>query len=558
MFNFFDQWNASLSGKVWGLPEGADAFALKHLASCHDGRAVFVAVDDASMDKMKASMLLNGVSSDNIITFPAWDCLPYDRISPNGILIGQRLKTLAELYAEPEKERFILTTINAWIQHVPPPEYFDGASLFIKVGKELHQREFINFAAANAYRRCDTVREPGEFAVRGGIIDVFPPGYDDPVRIDFFDVEIDSIKLFDAETQRSKGKIDQLTLFPVSEVLLSEDVIGAFRTRYLEQFGAEASKDPLYQSISEGRHHPGMEHMLPLFHDHVVPFSNYLKDAPVLADPDVPAALEQRLEQINDFFQSRSEINDDDENIWRPLNPSQLYQTKAALDQSKMIVHLTSRFSKQDGEQGEGFDLEGRRGAIFHSAAADYKVEASEGEVSASPSAIAAKAIEEFSKDNTIILAASTEGSRTRMDELIAEHLPAKLVIRPTSTLNEINEGQIYAAIWPIEDGFSLPGLVVITEKDIYGTRIARPQGKRRKGENFLREVSSLSTGDLVVHVDHGIGRYEGLEKINTGGVDHDCLLLVYQGGDKLFLPVENIDLLSRFGKEGGDANLDK
>ena len=558
MDNFFDQWNASLSGHIWGLPEGVDAFALKYLFDHHENQSIFIAVDDAAMDRMRSSLLLLGVPEEQILVFPAWDCLPYDRISPNGVITGQRLRCLSELTSNPNSPKYILTTINAWLQLVPPPEYFHGSSLSIKSGQELQQRDFINFVSSNAYQRCETVREPGEFAVRGGIIDVFPPGFKDPVRIDFFDIEVDTIKIFDAETQRSKEKIKELTLIPVSEIMLNEDVIGLFRTRYLEHFGASASKDPLYVSISEGRNHPGMEIMLPLFHSHLVPFGSYAPHAPILVDPDVPAALVQRVEQINDFFQSRSELGEEDENIWRPLSPSYLYQIENVFDQNTRLMHLSSRFSKQDGEKGDGFDLQGRRGAIFHNASADIKLSKDENDLSESPSAVAAKTIAEIVKDNVVILAASTEGSRTRMDELIADHLPSRIGISPIQKLNDLKKGEVYSVSWPIEDGFSLPGLTVITEKDIYGTKIARPQGKRRRGENFLREVSSLTTGDLVVHVDHGIGRYEGLEKINTGGVDHDCLLLIYQGGDKLFLPVENIDLLSRFGKEGGDANLDK
>ncbi|NBW05546.1 MAG: transcription-repair coupling factor, partial [Alphaproteobacteria bacterium] len=215
-----------------------------------------------------------------------------------------------------------------------------------------------------------------------------------------------------------------------------------------------------------------------------------------------------------------------------------------------------SRFQRQEGDVGVGVDIGGKRGAIYHTAPTENKM-TGEG-ASASPSHAVADAIPNLTKDHVVILAASTEGSRTRMDELIAEHLPARFGIRPVTQLTGLKSGGVHSAVWPIEDGFILPGLAVITEKDIYGSRIARPQGKRRRGENFLREVSSLSTGDLVVHVDHGIGRYEGLERITTGGADHECLLIVYAGGDKLFLPVENIDLLSRYGKEGGEGQLDK
>lgn len=560
----FNDWNSATPGMIWGLPEGLDAFALKHLAQKHDGQAVYIAVDDAAMMRMKASLLQVGFDDAAILTFPAWDCLPYDRISPNGVITGQRLRALAELSANPDQDRIVLTTINAWLQKLPPQSYFDGASLHIKVGGRLTQKEFASFAAGNAYRRCDTVREAGEFAVRGGIVDVFPPGHHDPVRIDFFDTEIETIKRFDAETQRSIEQLKRLSLHPVSELMLNEDNIKAFRGRYLELFGAAASKDPLYVSVSEGRLHPGVEHMLPLFHDALTPLSSYTGQAPVMLDPDVPAAMAQRFAQINDFYEARLEHGDEDESdsIWRPLHPNQLYLSEADWQaEGKILVrHQTSRFHRQDGEAGDGIDAGGRRGAIYHTAATEDKINADGEDAFAprSPSEAVAEAIPQLLANSAVVIAASTEGARSRIDELVAEHLPARLGIMPTASIEGINKGKLVSTVWPIDDGFATQDLTVITEKDIYGNRIARPQGKRRRGENFLREVSSLSTGDLVVHVDHGIGRYEGLEKITTNGVDHDCLQLIYSGGDKLFLPVENIDLLSRYGKEGGEAQLDK
>ena len=560
MKDLFKDWNCHQSGKVWGLPEGADAFALQHLASCHDQQAVFVAVDDAAMARMQSSLELIGVASKEIMTIPAWDGLPYDRVSPNGILMGQRLKALAELQAYPDQPRFVLTTINAWLQYVPPKSYFEGSSLSLKPGLHLAQRDFIDFAVSNAYRRAETVREGGEYAVRGGIIDVFPPGHTDPVRIDFFDTEIETIKTFDAETQRSTGSLSGLSLHPVSEVMLTDDVIASFRRKYLEHFGGQASQDPVYNSISEGRHHPGMEHLLPLYHDQLIRLSDYTGAAPVMFDPETLTAATLRFDQINDFYTARMEAGEssDVETIWRVLKPNQLYldETSFATQRDDLICFDLSRFQKQDGDINQGIDIGGRRGSIYHTAQTDQKIAGEKGVIS--PSETVAQAISDLAVHNSVVFAASTEGARTRIDELIAEHLPAKIAIQPIKSLSSIKRGGVYSSVWPIEDGFILPGLVVITEKDIYGSRIARPQGKRRRGENFLREVSSLSTGDLVVHVDHGIGRYEGLEKITTGGVDHDCLLIVYAGGDKLFLPVENIDLLTRYGKEGGEAQLDK
>ena len=548
------------SGKVWGIPEGADVLALKALADGHDGQAVYIALDDSGLARMRASLQLIGVDDNQIRTFPAWDCLPYDRISPNGIITGQRLNCLADLVSAPQAPRIVLTTINAWIQRVPPPSHFVNASLHLDVGGILSPKDISQYATQQAYRRADTVREAGEYAIRGSIVDIFPPGADDPVRIDFFDTEIETIKTFDAETQRSVDKVGSVTLHPVSEFLLDDATIAEFRSRYRELFGAEAMRDPLYLSVSEGRHHPGMEQMLPLFHEALVPLSSYLSEKPVLMDPEVMQAAAQRFAQIDDFYTARREASNDAETdlIWRPIPPDSLYLTSKEWDgqQHDLVCHQLSRFSRQEGEEGAGFDLKGRRGVIYHAAATESS---DKGEtLSNSPSKVAAEAAADLATENIVVFAASTEGARVRMAELMAEHLPARLPVQPVPDFSSLKKGHIFSLVWPVEDGFVLPGLVVISEKDVYGSRIARPQGKRRRAENFLREVSSLAVGDLVVHVDHGIGRYEGLEKITTGGIDHDCLLIVYAGGDKLFLPVENIDLLSRYGKEGSEGQLDK
>ena len=561
---FLEDWAVTSPGTLWGVPEGADAMALLHLARSHDGCAVHIAVDDAGLARMAASLQILGVARDSILEFPAWDCLPYDRISPGGVLTGKRLHCLAELATHADRARIVLTTINAWLQRTPPRELFAASTLSLKPGDQISAANLTRFFTANAYHRADTVREAGEYAVRGGIVDVFPPGADEPVRIDFFDTEIETIRHFDPETQRSTGQAVGLSLNPVSEFILDAETISAFRGRYLEHFGAAASRDPLYVSVSEGRHHPGMEHMLPLFHARLDHLSDFTGDAPVLMAAEVDAAARHRLGQINDFHAARIEAmenaaDQDSSSIWRPLPPDALYLDEAGwtgLEQERLI-HRLSSFGRQEGETPAGHDAGGRRGPVYHTAPTDAKIEAKADTV-ASPSAAVAAAIPELVKSGAVILTAASEGARSRIDQLIAEHLPPRIGIRPVSRIDDLEPGQVYAAVWPIEDGFVLPGLTVITEKDVYGNRIARPPRKRRRGENFLREVSSLETGDLVVHVDHGIGRYEGLERIDISGVQHDCLLIIYSGGDKLFLPVENIDLLSRYGKEGGEAQLDK
>ena len=200
-----------------------------------------------------------------------------------------------------------MTTVNAWLQRVPPRSYFANSSLVVRPGALWHGGQggpgaLTAFLTQHAYLRTDTVRETGEFAVRGGIFDVFPPGLDAPVRLDFFGDEVETIRLFDAATQRTTGRCDQLVLRPVAEFAIESETIARFRTGYLAQFGATASRDALYESVSDGRTHPGMEHWLPLFHDHMERVVDYCADWAVMLDHEVDAAMTARWDQIEDFI----------------------------------------------------------------------------------------------------------------------------------------------------------------------------------------------------------------------------------------------------------------
>ena len=328
--NFFKEWDVSDKGMLWGVPEELAALALIALAEKRGERVVHVALDDAGMERIHRALIFFGASPESIITFPAWDCLPYDRISPNAALVGRRLRCLAELQ-DSKKLRFVLTTVNAWLQKVPPKNYLSESSKEFQLGERISQNDLIAFFVANAYQRVETVREVGEFAIRGSIIDLFPSGHDGGIRIDFFDNEIETIKRFDPETQRSIGKIKKLRLYPVNEVTLTEEKIAYFRQRYLEAFGAESKKDPLYQSVSEGRITAGMEHLLSLFYEELETFSDYLGEVAIVFSAEIEAATTERLSQIEDFSVARMEaLNESQQeaSVWRALPPDALYLTK--------------------------------------------------------------------------------------------------------------------------------------------------------------------------------------------------------------------------------------
>jgi transcription-repair coupling factor (superfamily II helicase) len=270
---------------LFGAPEGHDAATIGRLAAESGSRIwLHVCRDDGRVARFAAALTFFHPGL-NILTFPAWDCLPYDRVSPNGEITSRRIDTLTRLAGGAEKTPLIvLTTVNALVQRVPPRKLFDGRVLALGPGGRIPLDRLQSFFRNNGYMRTDTVREPGEFAVRGGIIDLYPAGAVQPIRLDFFGDTLESLRSFDPLTQRSTGTLDGFVLRPVSEVLLDDAAIQRFRSRYREQFGAVGSDDPLYESVSAGRRHAGMEHWLPLYYETLETLFDYLPNAAVSSD----------------------------------------------------------------------------------------------------------------------------------------------------------------------------------------------------------------------------------------------------------------------------------
>src|SRR6516165_4798208 len=262
---------------LYGAPEGYEAAAIGDIvAEGHVLPWLHVCRDDGRMARFAAALAFFHPELD-ALTFPAWDCLPYDRVSPNSDIVSRRIDTLTRLATGGgDTPLVVLTTVNALIQRVPPRSLFDGRVLTLRPGGRIGLDRLQSFFRNNGYIRTDTVREPGEFAIRGGIVDLYPAGAAEPLRLDFFGDTLESIRSFDPLTQRSTGKLDQAALRPVSEVLLDDAAIRRFRSRYREQFGATGTDDPLYESVSAGRRYVGMEHWLPLYYEQLETLFNYL------------------------------------------------------------------------------------------------------------------------------------------------------------------------------------------------------------------------------------------------------------------------------------------
>ncbi|MEM7224268.1 MAG: transcription-repair coupling factor [Pseudomonadota bacterium] len=536
---------------VANAPPGLDAWLIAELlGEIGQASLLQVARDDAHMAQLAEAVAFFAPTAE-IVLLPAWDCLPYDRVGPHRDIVAQRIDALSRLIEQPTPRapRLVLTTINGLLQRLPPRDLLEGRVLRVEIGQELAQEDLIAFLVRNSYLRTGTVSEPGEYAQRGGILDLFPPGEDQPLRLDFFGDELESLRRFDPLSQRTTEDATETVLRPVSEVILDEAAIERFRTGYREIFGGTRG-DPLYEAVSAGRLHPGMEHWLPLFFERLETLFDYLPDAPVGLDHQVPEAAQARFETIEDFYQARKQLEGQpDAGGWpyRPLATDALYLSGEELS-GRLEARPVARFwpfAAPEAASGV-FDAGGRARHDFSAA----RTAADGGLFDAVKAAVEA----DRAAGKRVLLTAHSEGSRDRLIHLCQEHQLsglAKIAAWPEAE-------DLAVAILGLEQGFATDRLSVISEQDVLGERLARPSAQKKRPDNFLTEVSAIETGDLVVHVEHGIGRYEGLEAIDVGGAPHDCLKLIYHSGDKLFLPVVNIEVLSRFGSEDAGVELDK
>jgi len=543
---------------ICGAPVGAEASILAAIAGI--GRdVVFVARDDVTMEKTQAAMAFfaPGVAH---VTFPAWDCLPYDRVSPRPEIIGRRLAALSAV-TEPDRPAgtVVLTTVSACLQRLMPRADLAATIRRLEVGSRADPSDLSAYLTENGYHRAETVREMGEFALRGGIVDIFPPGADTPFRMDFFGDELEAIRPFDAMSQRTIEKPNKddrgVTLGAVGEVILNAATISRFRSGYRVAFGVGGDDDPLYTAVSEGQRHAGMEHWLALFYDGLEGLLDYFPDAAVVLDHHHDQACDARLELIAEYFEARRQMPPKqigDGAPYRPVPPDRLYLDADAW-QAALATHPVIQLSPFAGatESKNAINLGGKPGEGFADVRVDPKANVFD--------AVRERLANHRTSSRRVLIAAHTEGSADRLKGLLAEHgVDALTGVETLAEFLAIPVGAIGIAVLDADSGFVLPEFVLITEQDILGDRLSRPARRHLKAENFLTETTSLSVGDMVVHMDHGIAQFDGLVAIEVGGAPHDCLRLIYAGDDKLFLPVENIEVLSRFGSEDAGVQLDR
>jgi transcription-repair coupling factor (superfamily II helicase) len=487
--------------------------------------------------------------------FPAWDCVPYDRVSPHATIVAQRMTALSRLARVKgrDKPAVLLTTVNAVLQRVPSKDQIARQALSAAPGNVLGMEGVIRWLELNGFLRSGTVREPGEYAVRGGILDLFAPGMELPVRLDFFGDTLESIRSFDPETQRTVMEMRALDLVPVAEFQLTTDTIRKFRTGYVASFGAASPDDVLYEAVTEGRRHPGMEHWLPLFHDRMDTLFDYVPGAPVIVENLAEDAARERLAQIKDYYEARKDALAHEGGVpYKPLPPDKLYLPDDEWTERLKTASLArlTPFAVPDGT-GASVDAGTRQGHNFAAERADNAAGVFDA-VTRHVQALQASG-------KRVVVALWSEGARERMKHVLAEHGLANLAhVGSWPEALALPKPQVGLAVLGLETGFETADTAVVGEQDILGDRLVRPRRASKRAENFIAEITSLSTGDLVVHVDHGIGRFIGLQNIQAAGAPHDCLEIHYAEGAKLYLPVENIELLSRYGSEDTGVELDR
>jgi transcription-repair coupling factor (superfamily II helicase) len=533
-----------------GAPTGFLPWLMADIARASSGGAVFIAPDEAAM-RAVASTAPWFAPDLEIISYPAWDCLPYDRASPTLRVMSERLAALHALQLPAKAPRLVVTTVNAVSQRTLTPFRIRQLVARLAPGERVSPSKLAVLLQANGYVRGDTVTDSGEFAVRGGLVDLFPSGAPHALRLDFFGDEIESVRTFDPADQRTTGRVDGFTLLPASETLLDEDSIKRFRARYRERFGATATGDPLYQAISEGRRLAGMEHWLPLFEDRLETLFDHLApDAVIVRDSGDSGAAEARFEAIADYQSNRVRAQSNDPGSYRPLPADALYLTadEWAKRLAKAPGHLTTPFHEPESATVLDFQVDGPR---------DFAPERASGVN------IYEAVVEHLAKlrksGSKPVLVSYSAGSRERLGGLLADHglKGARHAESWQEALGTADSG-VALIVLPLDHGFAAPSVAVLTEQDMLGDRLVRRNKRRKSTDAFLAELATLSPGDLVVHIDHGIGRYEGLTSIPVGKSPHDCVALTYAGGDKLFVPVENLEVLSRYGSSEEGAVLDR
>jgi transcription-repair coupling factor (superfamily II helicase) len=547
----------SADHRKWGQLHGcSDALAICESAKLHKGLTLVVtrSTDEAIRLEQAIRFFLNlppeedgaTVTADGLelLSLPDWETLPYDLFSPHQDITSRRIRTLHRL---PSTRHGVLVVPARTLMHrLAPPSYLQGNTLLLKVGQSLDIDSWRMQLEAAGYHHAENVYEHGEYAVRGAILDIYPMGSNLPYRIDLFDDEIETLRTFDPETQRSIDRIEQIELLPAHEFPWHKEARSGFRNRWFEHF-PHADKDaPVYQDVSNGITPPGIEYYLPLFFDQTATLFDYLPATTLVFTAD---GLNDAVAAFDAETRARHEDRRHDR--LRPiLPPAELFLLQdEVFGQIKRYPRITCTPDAMDGAGTANCGATPLPDVAMDGRAAD-------------PARRLKRFIKEF--PGRVLICAESSGRREALIENLRDHKLKPVTVSGWRDFSESDYATLAITIAPMEQGMVLPeqNLALITETALFGERVLQRRRREKPTEvddHGYRDLSELRIGSPVVHIDHGVGRYKGLETIDAGGQADEFLTLEYAGGSKLYVPVSSLHLISRYaGTDEEHAPLHK
>ncbi|MFW1677817.1 transcription-repair coupling factor [Pontibacter sp. JAM-7] len=522
-------------GQVTGASRG---LAISEAALRHNSTTLVICNDSSEAQRLLDEIRFFSGNQIELLAFPDWETLPYDTFSPHQDIISQRIATLARL---PSLKRGILVVPVSTLMHrTAPDEFIAGHCFSLKAGGQIDPQLLRKQLSDAGYHSVDTVLEHGEYAVRGSIIDLFPSGCSHPFRIELFDDEIETLRTFDPETQRSLEQIDAIELLPAKEFPLDNKAIRDFKSRWREQFDVDYRQCPIYNDINDGLASPGIEYYLPLFFDELTTlFSALPADTQLITDHDLEAAAQHFMQEVESRYEQRRF------DVRHPLlPPSKLFMGVDELFQKikqhpRLQLHPETLTSKAGREN------------LPCLVPTDLTVDAKKKQPLAALQTFLA------ARDGRVLFCAESSGRREALLELLGRHQ-----IHPTPVTDWqgflAQDTALAITEFPLERGLSLPGqFYLVTETQLFGHQVFQRRRRSREQEQndqVIRNLSELNEGAPVVHLEHGVGRYLGLQTIDLDGETNEFLTLSYADGAKLYVPVASLHLISRYSGSSPDT----
>ncbi len=518
---------------------------------------VFIAKNDAQMEVLEKQIMFFAPHLE-VLNFYAWDCLPYDRASPKPAILANRIKTLYRLASRKEDQKFfIITSINSLLQKTITPKQIKDLGLYLQIGSKISLVQIAQFLTAKGYERRACANNVGEFAVRGGIVDIVMQQAADLIgyRVDFFGDEVESIKVFDPITQITYENVKNLEILPASEIILNKETVENFRQKYRQNFGA-AIDDQLYLAISEMRGYSGAEHWLPFFYqENLVSFFDYLKNPVAFFDEKIFELAKTRSELIGEYYQARiAERKIKDNTIYNPIAPDLLYFDDVAA-RKILEENVAIQFNQFDSEQKDRriIDLEIKPIPDFALAGRTNQRD---------PIDLMIDLMKEFvlanSSAKNISIACLSENFRDRISKIFPDYGIATQEVQNFLEAQKVKNGKAAIFVLPSHFGFYTSDIMLIGEQAIFGEKIIRKKSNKAAAQRLIEEGLSIQLGELVVHRDHGIGKFDNIHTITAGGIKTDMIKIIYGGNDTLFVPVDEINLITRYGADNPLIQLDR